>query len=173
MAAARVAGRGSVDVNGGGITVDGRIVGGESPIPPWASLAVLGAGLLISALVPHAERILPPATVLVVGVILWFRYRAEFGVAGAFHVPWAEVEHVVRLPSAPDVVGIVFARPLAGAGTPEQVFFAPTAGVEPFVASLRAAAPAHLTWDLESAAARLAAQQSGADEDAEQDDPQW
>jgi hypothetical protein len=170
MAASRVAGRGSVDVTGGGVTVDGRIVGGESPIPPWASLAVLGAGLLISALVPHAERFLPPATVVVVGVILWFRYRAEFGVVGAFHVPWAEVEHVVRLPSAPDVVGIVFARPLAGAGSPEQVFFAPAAGVEPFVATLRAAAPGHLTWDLESAATG-SAQQSGADEDDDGDDP--
>lgn len=151
MSAARVGGRGVVEISGRGLVVQGRILGADSPIPSWASLVVLGLGLLVSLVVPNAERILTPATILVVGGILWFRYRSEFGQDGSFDVTWADVEHVVRLPSAPHVVAVVLARPLAGPGTPEQFFFAPTEGIDLFVAALRAAAPPHLTWDLESA----------------------
>jgi hypothetical protein len=157
MSVARVAGRGAVDVTPGGLVVEGRILGAESAIPWWASLGVLAVGLLVARLVPNAERVLTPATVLVVGGILWFRYRAEFGMAGAFTVPWSDVEHVVRMPSAPGVVAVVLSRPLAGPGTPEQIFFGPTEGPETFLAALRAAAPAHLTWDTESAGRALAA----------------
>jgi hypothetical protein len=164
MGAARVSGRGSIEVTGGVLAVEGRILGAESPIPSWASLVVLGVGVLISALVPHAERILTPATVVAVAAILWVRYRAEFGLSGVFRVPWADVEHVVRMPSAPDVVAIVLARPLAGAGTPEQFFFAPAGGVDPFVHALQRSAPAHLGWDLRSADVAHP-QSDGADDD--------
>src|SRR5687767_7660828 len=84
MGAARVTGRGVVHVSADGLTVEGTIFGAGPQISPWASLLVLLCGLCISAFVPHAERVLTPATVLVVGGIIWLRYRSEFGQSGTF-----------------------------------------------------------------------------------------
>jgi hypothetical protein len=150
MGAARVTGRGVVHVSADGLTVEGTIFGAGPQISPWASLLVLLVGLAISAYVPHAERVLTPATVLVVAGIIWLRYRAEFGQSGTFAVRWPEVEHVVRLASSPDVLAVVLSRPLGGRGSPEQIFFAPAGGVEPMVEAIREFAPATVTIDVES-----------------------
>jgi hypothetical protein len=151
MGAARVTGRGVVHVSSDGLTVEGTIFGAGPQISPWASLLVLICGLCISTFVPNAERVLTPATVLVVGGIVWLRYRAEYGQSGTFAVRWPEVEHVVRLASSPDVVAVVLARPLGGRGSPEQVFFAPAGGVEQMVEAIREFGPSTLTVDVESA----------------------
>jgi hypothetical protein len=150
MGAARVTGRGVVHVSADGLTVEGTIFGAGPQISPWASLLVLLCGLCISVFVPHAERVLTPATVLVVGGIVWLRYRSEFGQSGTFAVRWPEVEHVVRLASSPDVLAVVLSRPLGGRGSPEQVFFAPAGGVESMVEAIREFAPSTLTMDVDS-----------------------
>lgn len=144
---ARVTGRGELHLSDAGLAIDAELQGTSSRIPAWSSLVVLGVGAAISALVPHAERILTPATVAIVAGFMWMRYRAEYGVASRFVVAWSGVEHVVRMQSAPDVVAFVLAGPIAGRGTPEQVYFAPADGVDALFAEVRAAAPAHLSLD--------------------------
>ena len=151
IGASRMGGRGTLDVSAGGLAFEGTILGASPVVPMWASVAVLCLGVAFSSAVPHAEVYLAPATVLIVGSILWLRYRAEYGRTGVFRVPWSEVEHVVRLPSAPDVVAFVFSRPIAGGRTPEQVFFAATEGLDALVGAVREDAPGALTIDVESA----------------------
>jgi hypothetical protein len=151
LGTARMAGRGSVEVTSGGLALDGTIVGGSPPLPVWASLVVAVVGTAIAASVPAFQNPVMAVTILAVGGILWLRFRAEGGRHGIFRVPWAEVEHVVRLASNPDVVAFVFAHPIDGARSPDQVFFAATAGVDALVDELRADAPPSLTIDVESA----------------------
>lgn len=151
LGASRMGGRGTVAVSAGGLAFEGTILGASPVVPMWASVAVLCIGVAFSSLVPHAERYLTPATGVIVSAIVWLRYRAEYGRTGVFRVPWSEVEHVVRLASAPDVMAFVFAHPIAGGRTPEQVFFSATEGIETLVRAVRDDAPPALTIDVESA----------------------
>jgi hypothetical protein len=151
IAAPRVAGRGRVEVGPAGLSFDGRVVDAPSPIPPWSSVVVLIAALLVYRFVPGAERVLLPGTAVLVAGLLWLRYRAETGQDRVYAVPWADLEHVARLPASPDVLAFVLARPLGGNGGPEQVFFAATEGMDALVGALRECAPPTLSWDLHSA----------------------
>jgi hypothetical protein len=45
------------------------------------------------------------------------------------------------MPADPEVLGIVLTGPVAGTGTPEQLFFAPVGGVEELVVTLVAEGP--------------------------------
>jgi hypothetical protein len=146
---ARVVGRGSVSVSAGGLVFEGRAT--RAPVVPPGVLAAAGAALiLVGALVPGSERVVVP--LLLGGTLLavWMGWRSEYGSPGRFEVPWSGIEHVVRLPADHDVVAIVLSGALAGAGSPEQVYFAPSNGVLAFVEALREAAPA-LSVDLDSA----------------------
>lgn len=156
IGAARVSGRGSIQVSEAGLAFEGTIHGGGPPVSPLISLLLLAAGLAIFALVPSAERALAPLTALAAALLLWLRYRADFGRSGTFSLSWSEIEHAVRLASAPDVLAIVLSRPISGRGSPEQVFFSPTLGVEELVAAMREHAPQALTIDTESALAQPA-----------------
>lgn len=57
------------------------------------------------------------------------------------------MDHVVRMQTPPDVVAFVLTGPIAGRGTPEQVYFAPKDGVEALFDALKAAAPPTVTVD--------------------------
>jgi hypothetical protein len=92
--------------------------------------------------------VLGPLTALALLLYFWGRFRSESGQHASYAVPWSDVEHVVRLPSDPEVLGFVLARPIGAEGTPEQVFFAPTAGVDTLIDALRADGPPSLPIDL-------------------------
>lgn len=148
MGTPRMSGRGAVDAGADGVAFDGRIVDVESAVPRWATAAVLGVALVINALAPKAAPVLLPLALAAVLGIVFLRYRAEAGRVGVFRVPWAQVEHVVRLPTDVDVIAIVLARPLVPRG-PEQVFFRATDGSDALVEALRAEAPRELTFHLD------------------------
>ncbi|MEZ4235756.1 MAG: hypothetical protein R3F59_06250 [Myxococcota bacterium] len=145
---ARLAGPGTVRVGAGGLAFEGPVLGVESRVPVYGSVAVLAAAAVGSVLVPGGEQVLLPLAVLGVAGMMALRMRSEVGVGGRHVVPWARVEHVVRLPSAPDTVAFVLDGPVGGRGTPEQVYFAPTAGVEALVEALRARGPVGLSMDV-------------------------
>ena len=148
VAAPRVAGRGFLHVTEGGLTVEGAVVDAPT-FQTWrVSLGLLAVAVLAVAFVDNPTHILGPVTVAALLLYFWSRFRSEYGHQGSFAVPWSDVEHVVRLPADPEVVGFVLARPLGAAGTPEQVFFAPTQGVEALIDALRADGPASLPIDL-------------------------
>ncbi|MEQ1504499.1 MAG: hypothetical protein ABMB14_19835 [Myxococcota bacterium] len=148
IAVPRVAGRGAIGVSADGLVVDGTVFGSAWTVSPWAAFAVVVVGLAISSLVPHAERVLTPATTILALGLIWLRYRADFGRTATFRLGWTDVEHVVRLPADPSVVAFVLARPLSGWGSPEQLFFAPTGGVDGLVDALRSEAPASLSIEI-------------------------
>lgn len=146
--APRVAGKGFLHVSESGLTVEGAIIDAPS-FPTWrVSVGLLLLAVIVSLFVDRPTHILGPLTALALLTWFWARFRAEQGHRGSYAVPWSEVEHVVRLPSDPEVLGFVLAGPLAREGTPEQVFFAPTAGVEALIDALRADGPAALPIDL-------------------------
>lgn len=149
MGVARVNGRGTLTATTMGLQVEGRVTRAP-PVSPGLLGAVGFALLSIGALVPGAE---PVAVPLLIGGTLagvWMAWRSEYGAAGRYDVPWAQVEHVVRLPADHDAVAILFSGPFAGPGSPEQVYFAPSNGVDALATALRDAAP-DLPIDLESA----------------------
>ena len=149
MGVARAVGRGVVTVSPTGLSIEGRVTRAP-PLPP-ALLGGVGVGLvLVGAIAPGAERVVLPLLLVATLGGVWMGWRAEYGASGRFEMPWSSVEHVVRLPADPDVVAILFAGPLAGTGSPEQVYFAPSNGIEALAAALREGAPA-LTIDLDSA----------------------
>ena len=146
----RVTGKGSIETTPSGLKVEGKVL---SAVPKpsrlvW-SLLLLGV-VLIAAFVPSSERVLVPAMTLAVGVAAYLHWRAEYGLAGGFEVPWTDVEHVVRLASARDVVAILFTRPVKGWGSPEAVYFEASLGAEAVGAAFRADAPETVTMDLDS-----------------------
>jgi hypothetical protein len=167
LEAARLSGRGMLEVGPAGLAFDGALQGVESRIPSWAWLAVLAVAAAGSVVIPDGEQVLMPGAVLVVGVLMWLRFRSDVGVAGVHSVPWSQVEHVVRLPSSPDTLAFVLTGPVAGHGSPEQVYFAPTAGIEDLVDALRSAGPASLTIDTASAEE---ADPAPADDESEDED---
>jgi len=135
MSAARVAGPGTLELNRTGLRVRGAIVDAAPPVanPAWIVLLLLGVALLVAAFVPHSERFLTPfVTVVTLGWMGW-RFANSRGRTRTFDVPWSMVEHVVRMPADPDVLGIVLSGPVAGRGTPEQLFFAPSGGIDDLV----------------------------------------
>lgn len=153
VAAPRVSGRGTLDVSSQGLVVEGQILD-VPPFPLWKVTVPLAvAALIVFFVVDRPTHILGPMTMVALLLYFWSRFRAEYGSHGRHAIPWHMVEHVVRMPADPDVIGLVLARPLAGDGTPEQVFFAPTQGVEHLVVVIRANGPTALTIDLESAEA--------------------
>jgi hypothetical protein len=135
MSAARVAGRGSIELTAKGLRVRGALVDSAPPIanPAWVVLLLLGVALLVAAFVPHSEWFLTPfVTVVTLGWMGW-RFANSRGRSRTLDVPWTVIEHVVRMPADPEVLGIVLSRPIAGRGTPEQIFFAPAGGVDELV----------------------------------------
>jgi hypothetical protein len=150
MGVARVSGPGAVTVAAQGLRVEGRV--SVSPPVPRSVLLVLGAALLLAgALVPGADRVALPLLVLGTLGAVWMAWRAEYGARGNVEVPWSAIEHVVRLPADHEVVAIVLSGPLSGRGSPEQLYFAPSNGVDALVASLEDHAPPTLSIDLHSA----------------------
>ena len=149
MGAARVTGVGTVDALREGLVVEGRMLSAP-PVPRVAFGLGFLAAVLVGAMVPGGDLVAVPALLALGAAVAWVAWRTEIGVHGRHVVPWPSVEHVVRLPSDHDVVAIVLAGPVAGAGTPEQVYFAPSLGVEALAAALREHVPG-LTVDLESA----------------------
>jgi hypothetical protein len=137
MSAARVAGPGSIEVKADGLRVRGPLVDvAPSANPAWLVLFLLAIAVLVAAFVPRSERILTPFVTVVVLGWAWFRFRNSRGRSRTMDIPWSNVEHVVRMPADPDVLGIVLSGPVAGRGTPEQLFFAPAGGVDDLVVAL-------------------------------------
>jgi hypothetical protein len=167
MSIPRVVGKGTVETGPSGLKVEGKVLSAVPTPSRTAWSLLLLAVVLVAAFVPDSERILVPAMVLAVGGAMFLHWRAEYGLAGGFEVPWSDVEHVVRLASARDVVAIVFTRPARGWGSPEAVYFEPSLGVEAVGAALRADAPAALTMDLESGLAEHPFEPDAADEQLE------
>ncbi len=150
LGAARVAGPGSLIVEEGQLRVEGR-VSAEPPLSRTALAVAGGVLLLVGAVVPGADRVVLPVLGLGTAVGVWWTWRSEVGVHGVHEVEWSRVEHVARLPGDPDVVAIVLSGPLAGRGTPEQLYFAAANGAEALVAALRESGPRGLSMDVESA----------------------
>ena len=150
LAIARVTGPGVIEVTEAGLRIDGR-VSSVSRVPRGVLVAA-GVGLLVlGAVVPGGERPASAALLALVAWGVWITFRSEYGWRGVHAVAWAQVEHVARLPADPDVVAIVLSAPIAGAGSPEQVYFAPSNGVEWLAEALRALGPPGLSMDLDSA----------------------
>lgn len=150
IGAARVSGPGSIEVSTSSLRVDGRV----ASAPPISRTALLAAGaalLLVGVVFPGADRVALP--LLLLGTLggVWLSWRSEYGVRGVHEVPWSRVEHVARLPADPEVLAIVLAGPVAGLGSPEQLYFAAANGADQLVAALREHAPAGLSMDLDSA----------------------
>lgn len=152
VSAPRLSGRGVLVVSSSGLTVEGDLVDVAPPIPWWRlGVPVVAVAVAFAFRSDNPGQILGPVVMAALLLYFWSRFRAEFGQSGAFEVPWSAIEHVVRLPADPEVLGFVLAGPIGRAGTPEQVFFAPVAGVESLAAAILEAAPSSLSVDLESA----------------------
>lgn len=153
MSLPRVIGKGSIETTASGLKVEGRVLSAvPQPSRLTGSVLLLGV-VLIAVFVPDSERLLVPAMVVVVGIGLFLHWRAEYGMSGGFEVPWSDVDHVVRLASARDVVAILFTGPVKGWGSPEAVYFQPSLGVEAVGVAFRSDGPAGVSMDLESALA--------------------
>jgi hypothetical protein len=150
MGVARVAGTGALEVSPQGLTVEGRIAGTPG-VPRVALFAAAFVLLMIGALVPGSDRVVLPVLVLGTLGAVFSAWRSEHGRHGSHAVPWAAVEHVALLPADPEVVVIVLSAPLAGTGSAEQVYFAPSNGIEAFVETFRTHAPPVVSSDFESA----------------------
>jgi len=144
----RVSGRGFLGVSGRGLTVEGAIA--DAPVfATWAiPLVLLAVAVAVVVFVDRPTQVLGPLSAAAMVWYFWSRFRSETGRHGSYAVPWSDVEHVVRLPSDPEVLGFVLARPLGPPGSPEQVFFAPTVGIDALIDALRADGPASLPIDL-------------------------
>jgi hypothetical protein len=142
MSAARVSGPGSLEVSTSGLRIRGSIVDAAPGVhPAYLVVPLLTVAVLAALFVPHSERFLTPfVTVVTAGWLLW-RFRNSRGRRRTIDLPWAQIEHVVRMPADPEVLGIVLTGPVDGAGTPEQLFFAPVGGVEELVVTLVAEGP--------------------------------
>ena len=149
MSAARVTGKGTIEATEAGLRVDARVLSAMPGVPRWALSLFVLLVVLVATFVPESQLVLVPLTAVVVGAFGWLYWRAEYGQAQLFEVPWAKVEHVVRLASARDVAAIVLSSPVRGWGSPETLYFAPALGVEALAAAMKHA-PAHVTVDLES-----------------------
>lgn len=144
MSGARVTGTGHLAVDAEGLTIEGRML--AAPIVPRFLLSVVFlVGAVGSALVPGMQQVGMLATLAVVGVAGWLYWRAEFGSRTQARIPWAGVEHVTRLASDDEVVAIVLSQGLSGPGSPEQVYFAATLGVEELARALGSHAPPAVT----------------------------
>jgi len=153
MSVPRVIGKGSIETTPAGLKVEGKVLTAV-PQPSRLTWSILLLGVvLVASFVPHSERVLVPAMTLFVGVGMFLHWRAAYGMSGGFEVSWAEVDHVVRLGSARDVVAVLFTRPVNGWGSPEAVYFEPSLGVEAVGAAIRADGPATVSIDLDSALA--------------------
>lgn len=147
MSAARVTGAGHLGVDSEGLQVDARML--AAPVVPRFLLSVIFlVGAVASGLIPGFQQIGMVITIGVVAVAGWFYWRAEFGTRVSARVPWSAIEHVTRLASDEEIVAIVLADGLSGPGSPEQVYFAATLGIDEVVAALAEHAPEALSMEL-------------------------
>lgn len=159
MSVPRVTGKGSIETTPTGLVVEGKVL---SAVPQPSRLTwslILLVVVVVAYVVPSSERVLVPAMAVFVAIAAFLHWRAEYGLAGGFVVPWQDVEHVVRLGSARDVVAILFRRPVRGWGSPEAVYFEASLGPEAVGAAFRADAPPSVTMDLDSGLAESPVQQ--------------
>lgn len=141
MKTARLNGPGAVIVGADVLGVQGEVVG-LPPRAPWQAIAagIWAVGAVASIVTQLTPMIMPPVTLVALGLFAWGVYESGRRVRGDWRIPWNRVERVLHYPANDRLMAVILNGPVHEQ-LPESLFFAPDEGVEAVLVAIEAAAP--------------------------------